>query len=91
MPVMIHIGSTPEPLGDILNLLHPGDIATHAYSSLVGFATDVATHPAPRANPSAAQRGHDDTRPRRQVLPELRDALDRGVLLDVGHGMGRFS
>lgn len=32
--VMVHIGNVPPPIGDLLNLLRPGDIVTHAYSGL---------------------------------------------------------
>ena len=30
-PVMVHVGNTPGPLSEILDLLRPGDIITHAY------------------------------------------------------------
>jgi dihydroorotase len=30
--VMCHIGNAPGPIGDLLDLLRPGDILTHAYS-----------------------------------------------------------
>ncbi|HEV3192891.1 MAG TPA: amidohydrolase/deacetylase family metallohydrolase [Polyangiaceae bacterium] len=30
--IMCHIGDVPGPLGDLLDLLRPGDIVTHAYS-----------------------------------------------------------
>ena len=31
VPVMVHVGQTPGPLSEILDLLRPGDIITHAY------------------------------------------------------------
>ncbi len=31
VPVMVHVGNTPCPLGGIMDLLRPGDIITHAY------------------------------------------------------------
>jgi dihydroorotase len=31
VPVMVHVGNTPGPLSDVLDLLRPGDIITHAY------------------------------------------------------------
>lgn len=31
IPVMVHVGNTPCPLADIMDLLRPGDIITHAY------------------------------------------------------------
>jgi dihydroorotase len=62
VPVMVHIGTSPPPLDDVLRLLRPGDIVTHCAS---GFA--------------------------RAVGPVARDAYDRGVLFDVGHGAGGFA
>jgi dihydroorotase len=32
LPMMLHIGNTPSPLKDILNLMRPGDIITHCYT-----------------------------------------------------------
>lgn len=32
-PVMMHIGDGPRPLGELLALLRPGDIVTHAFTS----------------------------------------------------------
>src|SRR4029077_5837656 len=32
VPVMCHIGAAPGALSDLLDLLRPGDILTHAYS-----------------------------------------------------------
>jgi dihydroorotase len=29
LPVMIHVGDTPEPLGKILDMLRPGDVVSH--------------------------------------------------------------
>ena len=62
VPVMVHIGSAPPAVDDVLDLLRPGDIVTHCASGL--------------ASP---------------LGPALRAAVDRGVLLDIGHGSGGFS
>jgi dihydroorotase len=32
LPVMMHIGNCPRPIGDLLDLLRPGDIVTHCYA-----------------------------------------------------------
>jgi dihydroorotase len=32
VPVMMHIGNGPRPLGELLDLLRPGDIVTHCFS-----------------------------------------------------------
>ena len=62
VPVMVHIGTTPPALDDVLDLLRPGDIVTHCASGL--------------ASP---------------LGPTVRAAVDRGVLLDIGHGSGAFA
>ncbi|WP_307834764.1 amidohydrolase/deacetylase family metallohydrolase [Paractinoplanes lichenicola] len=62
VPVMVHIGTTPPPLDEVLELLRPGDIVTHSAS---GIASPLG--------------------------PSVRAAVDRGVLLDLGHGSGGFA
>jgi len=62
VPVMVHIGTAPPAVDDVLDLLRPGDIVTHCSSGL--------------ASP---------------LGPALRAAVDRGVLLDIGHGSGGFA
>lgn len=49
VPVMVHIGTTPPPLDEVLELLRPGDIVTHSAS---GIASPLG--PSVRA---AADRG----------------------------------
>jgi dihydroorotase len=39
VPVMVHIGTSPPPLDDVLGLLRPGDIVTHCAS---GFAEPLS-------------------------------------------------
>jgi dihydroorotase len=62
VPVMVHIGTTPPALDEVLDLLRPGDIVTHCASGL------------------AAPLG-----------PRVHAAVERGVLLDLGHGSGAFA
>ncbi|MFI7599696.1 amidohydrolase family protein [Actinoplanes sp. NPDC049681] len=62
IPVMVHIGTTPPGLDEVLGLLRPGDIVTHCASGI------------------AAPLG-----------PAVRDAYERGVLFDIGHGSGGFA
>jgi dihydroorotase len=59
---MVHIGSAPPLVDDVLDLMRPGDIVTHCAS---GIASPLG--------------------------PALRAAVDRGVLLDIGHGSGGFA
>lgn len=69
MPLMIHFGGTPGPLGEILAELRAGDILTHCFHG--------------RTHGILGQDGN--------VLPEVQEAVRRGVLFDVGHGVGSFS
>lgn len=69
LPIMIHVGDTTAPLGEILPLLEPGDIVTHCYHGREHGVLDEVG----------------------RVRPEVRAAVARGVLLDVGHGRGSFS
>jgi dihydroorotase len=62
VPVMVHIGTTPPALDEVLDLLRPGDIVTHCASGI------------------AAPLG-----------PAVTAAVERGVLLDIGHGSGGFA
>lgn len=62
IPVMVHIGTAPPRLDEVLELLRPGDILTHCASGIAA--------PLGRA---------------------VREARDRGVLLDIGHGSGAFA
>jgi dihydroorotase len=68
-PVMVHIGGSSAPVEDILELLGPGDIVTHAYTGWEPGIVDTT----------------------RRIIPAAREARDRGVLFDVGHGRGSFA
>lgn len=68
-PMMVHIGNAPPVIEDILELMRPGDILTHAYHGKVGGVI-----------------GRDD-----HVIPEFKAAVERGVIVDLGHGRSSFS
>jgi dihydroorotase len=68
-PLMLHIGNAPPVIDDVLDLLRPGDIVTHAYHGKIGGVL-----------------GYRD-----QVIPAFREAVDRGVVVDLGHGRASFS
>jgi len=68
-PLMVHIGNAPPVIDEILELLRPGDIVTHAYHGKVGGVL-----------------GYQD-----KVIPAFRDAVERGVVVDIAHGRSSFS
>ncbi len=68
-PLMVHIGNAPPVIDDILELLRPGDILTHAYHGKVGGVL-----------------GYQD-----KVLPAFRDAVERGIVVDIAHGRSSFA
>ena len=67
--VMIHVGQTHSSLEDLMAMLRPGDVVTHAFHSRKHGALDDAG----------------------RVIDGVREAADRGVVLDIGHGFGSFS
>jgi dihydroorotase len=69
MPLMCHIDHPPPSYEEVLAVLRPGDVLTHAF------------RPFPNA-PCTAQGA---------VKRAVREARERGVLFDIGHGMGSFS
>ncbi len=69
-PLMVHIGSAPPKLVDIISLLEQGDIITHCYNE----KTDNHLF-----NDSGI------------IKKRIKEAIDRGVYLDVGHGTSSFS
>lgn len=71
-PLMVHTDLPPPTRREVLPLLRPGDILTHAFR--------------PFPNGPLAGAGSAG-----QVLPELWAARERGVVIDLGHGMGSFS
>jgi dihydroorotase len=69
LPIMVHVGDTPGPLGEILAELRPRDVVTHCFHG----------------------RPHGVLDAQGEVLPEVREAAVRGIVFDVGHGVGSFS
>jgi dihydroorotase len=69
LPLMVHIGSEPPKIEEILAELESGDILTHCFN------------------------GKDNNIFRDQDFPlsELIRAIERGIILDIGHGTASFS
>ena len=69
MPMMVHVGDTPSPLGEILSEMSAGDILTHCFHG----------------------RRYGILKDEGEVLPDVMEAVNKGVIFDVGHGKGSFS
>ena len=69
MPVMCHIDHPPPSYDEVLAMLRPGDVLTHAFR--------------PFPNSPVSQQG--------RVRESVHAARARGVLFDIGHGMGSFA
>ncbi len=68
LPLMVHIGGSPSPLSELLRMLRPGDVVTHAYRARGSILDEDGV-----------------------VLAAAREASERGVFFDIGHGRGNFS
>ncbi|MBP3965835.1 amidohydrolase/deacetylase family metallohydrolase [Paenibacillus lignilyticus] len=69
LPLMVHIGSAPPRIEDILPLLARKDVVTHYLNG--------------KSNNLFREEG--------SPIPELGEAIARGVHMDVGHGTASFS
>lgn len=69
LPIMVHIGSSPPFVEEVLDYLKEGDIVTHYLNGKGNGLLDSSGVP-------------------KKVFLE---AIERGVLLDVGHGSASFS
>jgi len=76
-PIMVHPGRLPKnlPITDVLDVVEKGDIITHCFPP---------AYPPLLEHPSIFDEDCE-------VLPEVRRAKEKGVIFDVGHGMGSFS
>ncbi|WP_127534529.1 amidohydrolase/deacetylase family metallohydrolase [Paenibacillus kobensis] len=69
LPIMVHVGSAPPAISDIVPMLAERDMITHCLNGKKNRLFDENDQP----------------------VPQLIEALDRGVRLDVGHGTASFS
>ncbi|MFD2211587.1 amidohydrolase/deacetylase family metallohydrolase [Virgibacillus halophilus] len=69
LPLMVHIGSGPPEIKEVLQLLKKNDVITHFLNGKANNVFDTGGNP----------------------LPELLDAIKRGIHLDIGHGNASFS
>lgn len=75
LPMMMHIASTVTPIDELLRLLRPGDLLTHSFR-----------------RSGTPESGDEGILTSEGILrTSAADALERGVLFDVGHGQGSFS
>ncbi len=90
LPVMIHVGDTFEPLGEILNLLRPGDICSHYLTSRRNGILGSQAHPGAKLIPQifeARKRGVilDISRGSTMHMgfPQLEATIEAGLLPDT--------
>ena len=70
VPLMIHVGTAPPTIDEVMPFLRQGDILTHIYNPTIGGGV-LDRHGKLRAC--------------------VREAMARGVKMDVGHGGSSFS
>jgi dihydroorotase len=70
LPLMAHISFAPPTTDEVMALMKPGDIVTHA---LNGHTLGIVEKETGR------------------IKPSVLEARQRGVLFDVGHGLGSFN
>ncbi|MFF1259963.1 MULTISPECIES: amidohydrolase/deacetylase family metallohydrolase [unclassified Streptomyces] len=56
LPVMVHVGNAPPAFGDVLDLLGPGDVVTHAFHGKPGGLFGDGAEPLPQVR-AALERG----------------------------------
>lgn len=91
LPLMVHIGCTPRPLGELLDLLRPGDIVTHTYTAFAGMDSPDGGKTLRQIYHIPMGTGMTLLDAAGGVIPEALAARERGVIFDVGHGRGSFS
>jgi dihydroorotase len=70
LPLMAHISFAPPTTDEVMALMKPGDIVTHALNGHTLGIVDKETG---------------------KIKPSVLEARRRGVLFDVGHGLGSFN
>ena len=91
VPLMVHIGDSPAPLGVVLDMLRAGDIVTHTYNSFAGLVVLDGGRSWRRQPDRSFGTGTTILDDAGDVIPQARAARERGVIFDVGHGGGSFS
>lgn len=69
LPLMAHISFAPPETPEVMELMRPGDIVTHAFNGHTLGLTDEGG----------------------RLKPGVLEARERGVLFDIGHGLGSFN
>jgi dihydroorotase len=84
LPVMIHIGDSPEPLPTILEHLRPGDVVSHCYTGLpYGILDDGAVLPAVREARAAGVLFDSAHGSSNLAFAVARRAIEQGFLPDT--------
>ena len=89
LPIMVHVGDTREPLGEILDHLRPGDVCTHYLTSRKNNILGIQAYPGGKLIPQifeARKRGVvlDVARGRNHVgFPQMQATVEAGLLPDT--------
>ncbi len=90
LPVMVHVGDTAEPLGEILDMLRPGDICSHFLTPRKNGILGPQAFPGAKLIPeifAARRRGVvlDVARGRTMHMgfPQMQAAVEAGLLPDT--------
>ena len=90
LPVMVHVGDTAEPLGEILDMLRPGDICSHYLTPRKNGILGPQAFPGAKLIPEifeARRRGVilDIARGRTMHMgfPQMQAAIEAGLLPDT--------
>ena len=88
LPVMVHFAEGPPANEDTMALLGKGDIITHCFHGAPALAANRRAVGA--LNPAYCSLANVMWREDGTPTPPLAAALERGAVLDVGHGAGSF-
>jgi dihydroorotase len=85
LPLMVHIGETPEPLPAVLEMLRPGDIVSHCYTGKPFGILDASGAPLPEVRQARARGVLFDSAHGRSNLSfaVARPAIAHGFLPDL--------
>lgn len=89
-PLMVHLAEGPPVNEETIRLLRKGDIITHCFHGAPNITANAAAAKGAALNPAYCSADNVMWEPDGTPKRVLYEALERGVLLDVGHGAASF-